>query len=101
MFLSFADQSFKADEAKPEVLYFENFDTENVVMPVDPNQLEFLLKQTEYDIDKTRFLVEGFRNGFSLGYAGEEKVKITAPNLKFKVGNEIILWNKVMKRGAK
>ena len=80
-----------------EILYFENFDLENMVSPVDPDTLERLLTESEYDTAETKFLVDGFRRGFSIGYDREEKVKQTAPNLPFRVGNEIILWNKVMK----
>ena len=41
--------------------------------------------------------MNGFRNGFDLGYRGPERVNITSPNLRFLVGNETVLWNKVMK----
>ena len=42
--------------------------------------------------------MDGFTNGFSIGYAGPEKVQITAPNLKLDgIGNEVMLWNKVVK----
>ena len=42
-------------------------------------------------------LTKGFREGFSLGYQGDIKVRRTAQNLKLHVGNETILWKKVMK----
>ena len=72
---------------------------ENIYTPVDADKLEQILKQYNYDPKKTEFLVSGFRNGFTLGYEGEENVKLTAPNLKFQpgVGSETELWNKVMK----
>ena len=57
-----------------------------------------LLVASKYDQEETEFLIEGFTNGFSIGYEGPADVKITSPNLKFReVGNDIILWNKVMK----
>ena len=43
------------------------------------------------------FIVEGFQHGFPLGYQSTRKVKVTSNNLKFTVGDEIELWNKVMK----
>ena len=47
---------------------------------------------------KTEFLINGFENGFSLGYVGPDDIKQTAPNLKFRgVGYKTILWNKVIK----
>ena len=40
----------------------------------------------------------GSNMGFSIGYCGSEKVKLNAPNLKFReVGDPVTLWNKVMK----
>ena len=45
--------------------------------------------------------MKGFRNGFSIGYNGPENVKLDSPNLKLNVGNETILWNKVMKEVQK
>ena len=63
-------------------LYFENFDLENLVTPVKADEFESLLKETEYDPEKTEFIVNGFRNGFSLEYSGPRDVKITSNNLK-------------------
>ena len=81
-----------------DVLQFENFDLQNIKTPVDVNILEHMLQESHYDEIETNFLVDGFRNGFSIGYARPENVKITAPNLKFReVGNPVTLWNKVMK----
>ena len=60
--------------------------------------LKDLLIKSEYDRSETEFLDDGFTIGFSIGYQGPEKVKITSPNLKFReVGDPITLWNKVMK----
>ena len=78
--------------------YFENFDLESNVTPVNADILEQLLIQSEYDIDETKFLVNGFRHGFPLGYEGCKTVRMTAPNLPYRgVGDDTILWNKVMK----
>ena len=65
---------------------------------MDADKLQELLQLTNYDTKETQFLVDGFENGFSIGYKGDEKVKMTSPNLKFwGIGNETILWNKIMK----
>ena len=40
--------------------YFENHDLDNIVTPVDVRKLEFLLKQSKYDAQKTSFLINGF-----------------------------------------
>ena len=66
--------------------------------PVDSKELKSLLIQSKYNVDKINFLIDGFENGFTLGYNRPENVQIKSPNLKFRgVGNKTILWNKVMK----
>ena len=46
---------------------------------------------------KTKYLVNSFTEGFSLGYQGPENVRQESPNLKIRIGDEIELWNKLMK----
>ena len=83
---------------KQEVLQFDNFDLETIKTPVNVATLKDLLEQSEYDPKETEFLIDGFKNGFSIGYSGPPNVKVKAPNLKFReVGDPITLWNKVMK----
>ena len=57
-----------------------------------------LLQQLNYDKEKADFLIDGFTNGFDIGYERDEQVRMESDNLKFRVGNPIILWNKVMKK---
>ena len=60
--------------------------------------LQQLLIESKYDAIETQFLIDGFTNGFPIGYSGSSDVKITSPNLKFRqVGDPVTLWNKVMK----
>ena len=59
--------------------------------------LDELLNEASYDDAKRERLVASFRNGFSLGYSKLEKVKLTAKHLPLQVGDEVDLWNKVMK----
>ena len=80
-----------------DILYYENFDMDSLVTPVNPDVFECLLKESNYDPAKTKFVVNGFRHRFSLGYRGPTKIKLNSPNLKLNVGDEIELWNKVMK----
>ena len=69
-----------------------------MVMPIIADAFEELPIESNYDPSETSFVIEGFRKGFDLGYEGPEKIKITSNNLKFRgVGDEIELWNKVMK----
>ena len=84
-------------KTKEGVDYFTNFDLENVITPVKVDELERLLVQANFCPLKTKFLVDGFTNGFSIGYGGDMNVRKFSPNLKLRVGNETILWNKVMK----
>ena len=85
-------------EEQNAVSYFENYDLQNIVTPVDSDQLKYLLEESGYEQSKTDFLIDGFKNGFSIGYQGPMNIKQTAPNLKFRgVGNKTELWNKVMK----
>ena len=79
-----------------EILHFENFDLEKIVTAVKVEVLEQLLIESKYDQQEIEFLVEGFRNGFSLQYVGNRKVIKTGSNLKLRVGSPIELWNKVM-----
>ena len=69
----------------------------SVKTPVDAERLQQLLIETGYDQKKTDDIVRGFKDGFDLGYRGDFNVTKTSPNLKLRVGNETILWNKVMK----
>ena len=47
--------------------------------------------------EKTNFLIDGFKNGFDLGYRGPYNIRQTANNLRFTIGDKTELWNKVMK----
>ena len=48
------------EEKQEQVLYLENFDLTNVVTLVKVNELRKLLEDTQFDPEKTNFLVEGF-----------------------------------------
>ena len=81
-----------------EILQYENFDLESIKTPVNVDKLQELLTISNYDKNESQFLLDAFRNSFSIGYCRAQNVKITSPNLKFReVGNPTLLWNKVMK----
>ena len=61
------------------------------------NALESMLTETDYKKLEIDFLINGFRNGFDIGYRGNTQIKRKSPNLKFRVSNRTILWNKIMK----
>ena len=70
----------------------------DIVTPVNADELERLLKLSNYDPMETKFLVDGFRRGFSIDYQGEECRKDYAENIPFRsVGSSEELWEKLMK----
>ena len=79
-----------------DLLEYENFDFKHIVTPVKVKLYEELLLEAGYNRQKTKFLVDGFTRGFSLGYQGPSKLRRKAPNLKLTVGSHTELWNKVM-----
>ena len=76
---------------------WENFDLDGIITPVNVDELERLLVQTNYDKKETEFLVNGFRYGFDIGYKGPMNRKEFSDNIPLRVGNKKILWNKLMK----
>ena len=78
-------------------LYYENFDLQNIYTPVNPKILNEELKDVEFNADERRFLVNGFKTGFDLGYRSDKPVQLRSKNLKLTVGSQTELWNKVMK----
>ena len=75
---------------------YSNTDLDNIITPVNAQNFEQLLNECNYDPKKTQYLVNGFINGFDIGYKGSTKVRRFAPNLKLRVGSTLELWNKVM-----
>ena len=78
-----------------------NVDVNNIVMPVNIDKLEQLLRESNYCEKETAFLVNGFRNGFDIGYEDPQQRADTAKNLPFReVGSDHELWDKLMKEVA-
>ena len=73
---------------------------ESVITPVNAQLLGRKLKAAGYDTDKTKFLVDGFMEGFDLQYNGPSERTDTAKNIPFTVGDKFQLWEKVMKEVA-
>ena len=78
-------------------MWCENYDLESIVTPVDPIEFGNLLRESNYDVDKTNFIVDGFSHGFPLMFHGNQQVKTDAENLKLRVHSQTELWNKLMK----
>lgn len=59
--------------------------------------LEQLLEESNYDKFKAKYLVEGFRFGFSIEYGGPLNRRDESRNHKLRSGSKLVLWNKLMK----
>ena len=61
--------------------------------------MEEIFKEVNYDRDKSKFIIEGFRQGFDIGYEGPTMRQSTAHNIPFTpgVGDKYELWDKIMK----
>ena len=78
-------------------LFFSNDDLQQIVTPINVGKLEELLIQSEYDSEKSKFLIQGFSQGFNIGYRGPLNRQSKSDNIPLSIGNKIDLWNKIMK----
>ena len=46
-------------------------------MPLNVSNFERLLLASEYNLDETAFLLDGFKNGFDIEYQGQTKWQST------------------------
>ena len=55
--------------------------------------------ELRYDTHETDFIIDGFSNGFDIGYQGAEIRQDTSKNIPFTpgVGDKVDMWNKLMK----
>ena len=58
--------------------------------------LKDLLLESRYDAEETWFLVDGFTNGFDIGYQGPVERQSTSENIPLTVGTQVDLWTKIM-----
>ena len=58
-----------------------------------------MLTDAAYNEKEIQFLVDGFTNGFDIGYQGPVERKSESQNIPFTpgVGNKFVMWNKIMK----
>ena len=59
--------------------------------------MQQLLQNTNYDRDKSNYLVKGFTEGFKLEFQGNRDWTEFANNLPLRIGDNKDLWNKVIK----
>ena len=65
--------------------------------PINVKMLENYLEKTGYDANKKNWLINGFVNGFDIGYRGSYNRQDTSNNLPFRTGTPVDMWNKLMK----
>ena len=82
---------------KDEILEYTNSNISDIITPVNPDVLLDLLTVSNYDAIKTKYLVDGFRYGFSIGYRGPTNRQDVSKNIPLTIGTKATLWNKVMK----
>ena len=56
--------------AEKEVHPVQNLNLESIVTLVNVKMLDSILTESGYDETKKNFLLDGFKNGFSIGYEG-------------------------------
>ena len=95
--INYFEQFNLSGQLKEEPQYYENFDLETVVTPVNVRKLVDLLRDSSYNEEEIQFLEDGFTNGFDIGYEGLEMQQSTSENIPLTVGSKVELWNKVMK----
>ena len=55
------------------------------------------MRETGHNETETNFLVEGFTQGFDIGYNGPTQRQSRSRNIPFTVGDKFDLWSKIMK----
>ena len=81
----------------PTPEYFTNYNLTDITTSINVNRLEQLLRESDYDQGKTDFLIDGFTNGFDIGYHGLVRRRNLSENIPLRIGTKVNLWNKVMK----
>ena len=77
--------------------YFSNPNLESIVTPLNVNRFEEFLRHYQYDRAESEFLIDGFRNGFDIGYQGPTEWKSKSENIPLTIGSKDDLWCKIMK----
>ena len=76
-----------------------NGDIQNIITPVNVRILRQLLEESNYNRNKTEYLVDGFSNGFDICYNGPTNRMDYSQNIPFQVGvgSKEEMWEKIMK----
>ena len=70
---------------------------DEIVTPVNVDRLRYFLDISGYNKEKGDLLLDGFMNGFDIGYRGPSDRRDLSNNIPITVGSEEELWEKIMK----
>ena len=87
VFLNFVD----------DISHEYNPDLENIVTPIRVEVLSNLLHASNYKQEETDFLIDGFSNGFDIGYDGPTIRQSSSANIPLTLGSKEDLWEKITK----
>ena len=79
-----------------EVKQVVNFDILSIITPVNVSVLAKYLCMWRYNETKSQFLLQGFSEGFDIGYRGPVVRQDSSRNLPLPEGGELDVWNKLM-----
>ena len=65
--------------------------------PIRIDKYRQYLMDSGFHREKSEYLIEGFTNGFDIGYRGPVFRKHNSANIPLKIGNQEQLWSKLMK----
>ena len=81
---------------------YTNFDLENIVTPLKVHKFAELLHESNYNKEESEFLVDGFTNGFDIGYQGPSVRQSESENIPFdNIGSKERIVGKNHERGQR
>ena len=87
----------KLDIKKRDRTWCKYHNLQDLTTPIEVSVLTRLLEESNYDSDETNFIINGFTEGFDVGYRGPTLRQDTSNNIPFTVGDEYDMWEKLMK----
>ena len=75
----------------------ENLNINSITTPINVPEFARLLRESNYPKEDAEFLINGFTQGFDLGYKGPHERCDLSNNLPLSVGSPEEMWNKIMK----
>ena len=76
---------------------FYNYNLHDIITPINVTEFGNLLRESKFPGQKTDCLIRGFKYGFDIGYQGPWNRTELSNNMSFHVGDEKVMWTKIMK----